>query len=141
MKALGRHTIIGVVALAIVSGERGRAGQKRGIRWNLPDGCRQERKMGIDSAVGSLLCRNDTVEIHYDIGLMAGDYCKNVDTSVVRLGAQGPLVQVCGRVVGDDNASSLVIVGPSRSANFWVAWPKSTDVVVFMDVVRSVLSE
>jgi hypothetical protein len=158
-----RRTILALLALAIAAlpvaaGDTVRCGR---VRFSLPEGCRLEDPVDIDSSqpegceaqfprttassaddgviyhLGVLVCSGAHVKIQYDIGGKAGDYCDGHEPLEFRFRENGPLLHLCERMLDPRFRKTrrrvLALVIPDVSANFW---SESTDRSHVMRLLR-----
>jgi len=139
------------------------------VQFPLPDGC-QLRRLDIDPAdgpggceigpeatsastdtrdseqliyhTGTLVCDGGRLEIGYDIGGNAGDYCADQEPVDLRFRVDGPLVRLCHRFLDlrpqKTRKEVLVLTVPEGSVNFLSDHLDAARVVVFLRLGRSI---
>jgi hypothetical protein len=105
----------------------------------LPTGCQVKPRQGIDSIVGTLLCRGGRTVIRYDVGFGAGNYCSDHRSLAAPVSKSGVELVLCAgeRNVGAGLEERLMLVAPKAKANFIVVKPSPSDVMLLLELGQS----
>jgi hypothetical protein len=100
--------------------------------FEMPSRCKWSGGFREDSYIGSMRCRG-LPEIKVDIGLMAGDYCSQVENIARQDGRPGAGCRTCEHIRGDMWGEIHTVIASCPSVNFFADVRPKDDVRVIRE--------